>query len=163
MVAKGPLVGVVMGSVSDWDCLRKASRLLDDVSVSHEVRIISAHRTPERLRDYGLGVEARGIKVVIAGAGGSAHLPGMLASYSLLPIIGVPMVSSFQDGVDSLLSIVNMPAGVGVATMAVGDKGAVNGALLAVSILSLEDRALRERLRAWRHHQTESVPECPPS
>ena len=154
-------VAIVMGSVSDWQTMRGCAAILKTLEVGYEVRIISAHRTPERLHAYGKGLVKRGIKVVIAGAGGAAHLPGMMASYSHLPVLGVPMKTSFQDGLDSLLSIVNMPSGVGVGTFAVGSSGAVNAGLFAAAILSLADAALRRRLIAWRAEQTASVPDTP--
>ncbi|MCA3417878.1 MAG: 5-(carboxyamino)imidazole ribonucleotide mutase [Roseomonas sp.] len=156
-----PLVGVIMGSRSDWETLRHTAETLEKLSIPHETRVVSAHRTPERLFDYAKQAAGRGLKVIIAGAGGAAHLPGMAASMTHLPVLGVPVQSAALAGVDSLLSIVQMPAGVPVGTLAIGRAGAVNAALLAGSILALEDAALAERLIAWRAAQTESVPESP--
>ena len=160
-----PLVGVIMGSRSDWETLRHTAETLERLGIPHETRVVSAHRTPERLFDYAKQAAGRGLKVIIAGAGGAAHLPGMAASMTHLPVLGVPVQSAALAGVDSLLSIVQMPAGVPVGTLAIGRAGAVNAALLAASILALEDAALAGRLIAWRAAQTESVPEspvCPP-
>ena len=156
-----PLVGVIMGSRSDWETLRHTAETLEKLGIAHETRVVSAHRTPERLFDYAKQAARRGLKVIIAGAGGAAHLPGMAASMTHLPVLGVPVQSAALAGVDSLLSIVQMPAGVPVGTLAIGRAGAVNAALLAGSILALEDAALAERLIAWRAAQTESVPESP--
>ena len=156
-----PLVGVIMGSRSDWETLRHTAETLEKLDIPHETRVVSAHRTPERLFDYAKQAAGRGLKVIIAGAGGAAHLPGMAASMTHLPVLGVPVQSAALAGVDSLLSIVQMPAGVPVGTLAIGRAGAVNAALLAASILALEDAALAERLIAWRAAQTESVPESP--
>jgi 5-(carboxyamino)imidazole ribonucleotide mutase len=156
-----PLVGVIMGSRSDWETLRHTAETLEKLSIAHETRVVSAHRTPERLFDYAKQAAGRGLKVIIAGAGGAAHLPGMAASMTHLPVLGVPVQSAALAGVDSLLSIVQMPAGVPVGTLAIGRAGAVNAALLAASILALEDAALATRLIAWRAAQTESVPESP--
>ncbi|MCE2920732.1 MAG: 5-(carboxyamino)imidazole ribonucleotide mutase [Alphaproteobacteria bacterium] len=156
-----PLVGVIMGSRSDWETLRHTAETLEKLSIPHETRVVSAHRTPERLFDYAKQAAGRGLKVIIAGAGGAAHLPGMAASMTHLPVLGVPVQSAALAGVDSLLSIVQMPAGIPVGTLAIGRAGAVNAALLAGSILALEDAALAERLIAWRAAQTESVPESP--
>lgn len=156
-----PLVGVIMGSRSDWETLRHTAETLEKLGIPHETRVVSAHRTPERLFDYAKQAAGRGLKVIIAGAGGAAHLPGMAASMTHLPVLGVPVQSAALAGVDSLLSIVQMPAGVPVGTLAIGRAGAVNAALLAASILALEDAALAERLVAWRAAQTESVPESP--
>lgn len=150
-----------MGSQSDWDTMRVASELLDALQVGHECKIVSAHRTPDRLFDYGNGARERGLKVIIAGAGGAAHLPGMLASKTILPVIGVPVQSKALSGVDSLYSIVQMPRGYPVATMAIGLTGASNAALLAASILSLQDGELAERLSAWRRDLADSVAEEP--
>jgi 5-(carboxyamino)imidazole ribonucleotide mutase len=154
-----PLVGVIMGSTSDWPTMQKACDLLSEFSVPYESRVVSAHRTPDRLVRYAKGAEARGLKVVIAGAGGAAHLPGMTASMTALPVIGVPVQSKALNGLDSLLSIVQMPPGVPVATVAIGEAGAANAALLAVSILALSDGALARRLAAWRKAQTDGVPD----
>jgi 5-(carboxyamino)imidazole ribonucleotide mutase len=156
-----PLVGVIMGSRSDWETLRHTAETLEKLGISHETRVVSAHRTPERLFDYAKQAAGRGLKVIIAGAGGAAHLPGMAASMTHLPVLGVPVQSAALAGVDSLLSIVQMPAGVPVGTLAIGRAGAVNAALLSASILALNDSALADRLIAWRAAQTESVPESP--
>jgi len=156
-----PLIGLIMGSQSDWATLRKASELLDALGIPHETRIVSAHRTPERLYAYAKGAAARGLKAIIAGAGGAAHLPGMAASMTNLPVLGVPIESKALKGMDSLLSIVQMPGGVPVATFAIGESGAKNAALHAAAILALSDSALAQRLEAWRKTQTDSVPETP--
>ena len=156
-----PLVGIIMGSQSDWETLRHAAELLDRVGVPHEVRIVSAHRTPERLREYASGARGRGLKVVIAGAGGAAHLPGMCAAWTPLPVLGVPVESHSLKGMDSLLSIVQMPAGVPVGTLAIGRAGAVNAALLAAAILAIGDPALAARLDALREEQTKGVADTP--
>ena len=156
-----PLVGVIMGSRSDWETLRHTAETLEKLGIAHETRVVSAHRTPERLFDYAKQAAGRGLKVIIAGAGGAAHLPGMAASMTHLPVLGVPVQSAALAGVDSLLSIVQMPAGVPVGTLAIGRAGAVNAALLTASILALHDAALAARLIAWRAAQTESVPESP--
>ena len=160
-MAKIPLVGVIMGSRSDWETLRHTAETLERLGIPHETRVVSAHRTPDRLFDYAKQAAGRGLKVIIAGAGGAAHLPGMAASMTHLPVLGVPVQSAALAGVDSLLSIVQMPAGVPVGTLAIGRAGAVNAALLAASILALEDAALATRLIAWRAAQTENVPESP--
>jgi 5-(carboxyamino)imidazole ribonucleotide mutase len=154
-------VGIIMGSRSDWETMRHAAEMLDALEVAHESKVVSAHRTPERLYDYAKGAAARGLKVIIAGAGGAAHLPGMAASMTRLPVLGVPVQSKALDGLDSLLSIVQMPAGVPVATLAIGKAGAANAGLLAASILALSDEALAGRLEAWRKRQTDSVAEAP--
>jgi 5-(carboxyamino)imidazole ribonucleotide mutase len=156
-----PLIGLIMGSQSDWATLRKASELLDALGIPHETRIVSAHRTPERLYAYAKGAAARGLKAIIAGAGGAAHLPGMAASMTNLPVLGVPIESKALKGMDSLLSIVQMPGGVPVATFAIGESGAKNAALHAAAILALSDSALAQRLEAWRKTQTDSVSETP--
>ncbi|MFM7780745.1 MAG: 5-(carboxyamino)imidazole ribonucleotide mutase [Alphaproteobacteria bacterium] len=160
-MAELPLVGVIMGSRSDWETLRHTAETLENLGIPHETRVVSAHRTPERLFDYARQAAGRGLRVIIAGAGGAAHLPGMAASMTHLPVLGVPVQSAALAGVDSLLSIVQMPAGVPVGTLAIGRAGAVNAALLAASILALQDAALAARLIAWRAAQTESVPESP--
>ncbi|MFM7303225.1 MAG: 5-(carboxyamino)imidazole ribonucleotide mutase [Alphaproteobacteria bacterium] len=160
-MAELPLVGVIMGSRSDWETLRHTAETLEKLGIPHETRVVSAHRTPERLFDYARQAAGRGLRVIIAGAGGAAHLPGMAASMTHLPVLGVPVQSAALAGVDSLLSIVQMPAGVPVGTLAIGRAGAVNAALLAASILALQDAALATRLIAWRAAQTESVPENP--
>ena len=160
-MAELPLVGVIMGSRSDWETLRHTAETLEKLGIPHETRVVSAHRTPDRLFDYARQAAGRGLRVVIAGAGGAAHLPGMAASMTHLPVLGVPVQSAALAGVDSLLSIVQMPAGVPVGTLAIGRAGAVNAALLAASILALQDAALATRLIAWRAAQTENVPESP--
>ncbi|TNC50127.1 5-(carboxyamino)imidazole ribonucleotide mutase [Rubellimicrobium rubrum] len=154
-------VGIIMGSQSDWPTMREAARVLDELGVPHEDRIVSAHRTPDRLWSYGKEAKSRGIRVIIAGAGGAAHLPGMMASKTPLPVIGVPIETKALGGVDSLYSIVQMPRGFPVATMAIGAAGAVNAALMAASILALSDDSLAERLEAWRDALSASVPEVP--
>jgi 5-(carboxyamino)imidazole ribonucleotide mutase len=152
-----PLVGVIMGSKSDWETMRHASELLDSFGVAHESKIVSAHRTPKLLTEYASTAEDRGIEVIIAGAGGAAHLPGMVAAHTVLPVLGVPVESHALKGMDSLLSIVQMPGGVPVGTLAIGKAGATNAALLAVAIISASRKDLREKLRAWRAEQTEFV------
>ena len=156
---KSPLVGVIMGSRSDWPVMARAAEMLDALGVAYETKIVSAHRTPKRLYDYAAGAKARGLKVIIAGAGGAAHLPGMTASMTPLPVIGVPVSSKALKGLDSLLSIVQMPAGVPVATVAIGEAGAANAGLLAAAILATGDDALAKRLDDWRAAQTNSVAE----
>ena len=155
--AASPLVGVVMGSRSDWATLQRAADLLGQFGVAHASEVVTAHRTPDKLTTYAKTAADRGLKVIIAGAGGAAHLPGMLAAQTHLPVLGVPVESSMLRGVDSLLSIVQMPAGVPVGTLAIGPAGAANAALLAISILALEDPALREKLVAYRAEQTARV------
>ena len=157
-MAANPLVGIVMGSRSDWPTLREAAAILDELGVPHESRIVSAHRTPDRLTEYAKSARDRGVKVVIAGAGGAAHLPGMVASMTTLPVLGVPVKSSALSGLDSLLSIVQMPRGVPVGTLAIGEAGAVNAGLLAASILAGDDKALAARLEIWRKAQTDATP-----
>ena len=152
-----PLVGVIMGSQSDWETMRHASETLDALQIPHECRIVSAHRTPQRLYDSAGGAAGRGLKVIVAGAGGAAHLPGMTASMTRLPVLGVPVESKALKGMDSLMSIVQMPAGVPVGTLAIGRAGAVNAALLAAAILATGDEALAGRLDAWRAKQTSDV------
>lgn len=152
-----PLVGIIMGSTSDWDTMQHASSVLAALHVPHESKVVSAHRTPDRLYDYAKGAAGRGIKVIVAGAGGAAHLPGMAASMTDLPVLGVPVESQALKGMDSLLSIVQMPGGVPVGTLAIGKAGATNAGLLAASILALSDAALASRLADWRKAQTESV------
>lgn len=156
-----PLVGIIMGSTSDWDTMRHAAETLDALGVAHETRVVSAHRTPMRLYDYAHSAKDRGLKLIIAGAGGAAHLPGMAASMTALPVLGVPIESKALKGMDSLLSIVQMPAGVPVGTLAIGKPGAINAALLAAAILANQDEALAGRLEAWREKQTGSVAERP--
>ncbi len=155
-----PVVGVIMGSASDWETLRHASQTLARFGVPHERAVVSAHRTPERMAEYARTAEARGLEVIIAGAGGAAHLPGMIAAQTLLPVLGVPVESQALKGVDSLLSIVQMPAGVPVATLAIGRAGAVNAALLAVAILAAGRPDLRAQLRAFRAEQEQQVREA---
>ncbi|MBX3702455.1 MAG: 5-(carboxyamino)imidazole ribonucleotide mutase [Steroidobacteraceae bacterium] len=152
-----PLVGIIMGSSSDWDTMRHAAGLLGTLSVPFETRVVSAHRTPDLLYEYAAGAEARGIEVLIAGAGGAAHLPGMTAAKTLLPVIGVPIRSSALNGLDSLLSIAQMPAGVPVATVAIGEAGAKNAALLAAAILGARHPPFKDALRAFRERQTAEV------
>ncbi|WP_341208298.1 5-(carboxyamino)imidazole ribonucleotide mutase [uncultured Sphingomonas sp.] len=150
-------VGIIMGSTSDWETMRHASETLEALGIAHEAKVVSAHRTPQRLYDYATGAADRGLKVIIAGAGGAAHLPGMAASMTHLPVLGVPVESKALKGMDSLLSIVQMPGGVPVGTLAIGKAGAINAALLAASILALSDEALSLRLQAWRAKQTDGV------
>ena len=152
-----PLVGVIMGSKSDWDTLRHADELLTQLEVPHECRIVSAHRTPLWLAEYASQAEGRGLEVIIAGAGGAAHLPGMAAAQTVLPVLGVPVESQVLKGVDSLLSIVQMPAGVPVGTLAIGKAGAINAALLALAILASSRPQLREKLKQYRQNQTDRV------
>jgi 5-(carboxyamino)imidazole ribonucleotide mutase len=152
-----PLVGVVMGSKSDWETLRAAADILEEFGVPHECQVVSAHRTPDRMRDYAQSAESRGLKVIIAGAGGAAHLPGMIASQTLLPVLGVPVKSQALNGLDSLLSIVQMPGGVPVGTLAIGEAGAKNAALLAIRMLATEQPELREKLREFHRRQTDRV------
>ena len=159
--AKKPLVGIIMGSKSDWDTMKAAADVLKSYGIPYEAEIVSAHRTPDKLMRYAGSAQARGLKVVIAGAGGAAHLPGMAASKTHLPVLGVPVETKTLKGMDSLLSIVQMPAGVPVGTLAIGRAGAVNAALLAASILALGDPALGERLRAYRAAQTQAVLDNP--
>lgn len=154
---KQPLVGVVMGSKSDWETMRGASELLDEFGVAHEARVVSAHRTPQWMSEYAASAEERGLAVIIAGAGGAAHLPGMIAAQTVLPVLGVPVQSKALNGLDSLLSIVQMPAGVPVGTLAIGQAGARNAALLAVRILAGSRPELRQKLHDYHRQQTESV------
>ena len=156
-----PLVGIIMGSQSDWPTMRRAADLLALLDVAHETRIVSAHRTPDRLYEYARSAESRGLKVIIAGAGGAAHLPGMTAAMTALPVLGVPVESKALSGVDSLYSIVQMPAGVAVGTLAIGGSGAANAGLLAAQILALSDAGLSKRLKAWREKQTAAVAAVP--
>ncbi len=157
MQQERPLVSIVMGSRSDWETMRPADEMLTRFAVPHECLIVSAHRTPEWLREFATGAEGRGIEVVIAGAGGAAHLPGMVAAQTLLPVLGVPVQSQALNGLDSLLSIVQMPSGVPVGTLAIGKAGAANAALLAVRILATRDSELRQRLRTFADEQTAAV------
>jgi 5-(carboxyamino)imidazole ribonucleotide mutase len=161
MTARTPPVAIIMGSQSDWDTMRHAAETLEALEVPHETRIVSAHRTPDRLYAFAKGAKVEGFKVIIAGAGGAAHLPGMTASMTSLPVFGVPIETRALSGQDSLLSIVQMPAGIPVGTLAIGRAGAVNAALLAAAVLALDDAPLAERLEAWRRRQTETVAERP--
>jgi 5-(carboxyamino)imidazole ribonucleotide mutase len=160
-MAQHPKVGIVMGSRSDWPTMKHAADVLTELGVPHEARIVSAHRTPERLYEYARGAKARGLQVIIAGAGGAAHLPGMTAALTTLPVLGVPVANGTLSGEDSLLSIVQMPAGVPVGTLAIGAAGATNAGLLAAQILALGDAELAARLEALRARQTAAVPETP--
>jgi 5-(carboxyamino)imidazole ribonucleotide mutase len=161
MPSQKPLVGLIMGSQSDWPTLKPASETLSALGVPHESKIVSAHRTPERMTSYAKSAAGRGLKIIIAGAGGAAHLPGMTASLTTLPVLGVPVESKALKGMDSLLSIVQMPGGIPVATFAIGQSGAKNAALHAAAILALSDAALAKRLAKWRAEQTKSVAETP--
>lgn len=156
-----PRIGIIMGSQSDWPTLKPASEILEALGVAHECKIVSAHRTPDRLYAYAKEAAGRGLKAIIAGAGGAAHLPGMTASMTTLPVLGVPIESKALKGMDSLLSIVQMPGGVPVATFAIGEAGAKNAALHAAAILAISDKGLAERLSAWRQQLTDSVAETP--
>ncbi|MCL4138649.1 UNVERIFIED_CONTAM: hypothetical protein GTU68_038858 [Idotea baltica] len=156
-----PSVGIIMGSQSDWSTMREAATLLDELGISYEAKIVSAHRTPDRLWSYGKDAAGRGLQVIIAGAGGAAHLPGMMASKTRIPVIGVPVQTKALSGVDSLYSIVQMPKGFPVATMAIGAAGAANAALMAAGILALQDADLAQRLDAWRAALSASIPEGP--
>jgi 5-(carboxyamino)imidazole ribonucleotide mutase len=155
------VIGIIMGSQSDWETMQHAARALDRLGIGHETRIISAHRTPERLFEYARGARGRGLKAIIAGAGGAAHLPGVAAALTTLPVLGVPIESQALRGLDSLLSIVQMPAGVPVATFAIGRAGAVNAALFAAAILGLTDPAAAAAVEEWRRAQAEAIPEHP--
>lgn len=159
--AKHPVVGIIMGSQSDWETMGAAAEILDELGVAYEAKIVSAHRTPERLFSYASQAKDRGLKVIIAGAGGAAHLPGMAASLTSLPVLGVPVESKSLKGMDSLLSIVQMPGGIPVGTLAIGKAGAKNAGLLAASILSLSDGTLSQALEKWRKNQSASVAENP--
>ena len=156
-----PQIGIIMGSQSDWETMHYAHDLLHEFHVKHEVKIVSAHRTPDRMRDYAHTAQSRGLKLIIAGAGGAAHLPGMVASMTPLPVLGVPVESHALKGMDSLLSIVQMPGGVPVGTLAIGPAGAKNAALLGISILATQDPDLMKKLEAYRQAQTESVADSP--
>lgn len=156
-----PPIGIIMGSSSDWDTMRHAAETLDALGIAYETKVVSAHRTPKRLYDYASSAKQRGLKLIIAGAGGAAHLPGMAASITSLPVLGVPIESQALKGIDSLLSIVQMPAGVPVGTLAIGKAGAVNAALLAAAMLATSDGQLADRLEAYRSRQTDSVAESP--
>jgi 5-(carboxyamino)imidazole ribonucleotide mutase len=161
MPGQQPVVGIIMGSQSDWDTMRHAAETLETLDVDHEIRIVSAHRTPRRLYDYASAAADRGLRVIIAGAGGAAHLPGMTAAMTALPVLGVPIESKALSGIDSLLSIVQMPAGIPVGTLAIGKPGAINAALLAAAMLAGTDTPLADRLAAWRRAQTDAVAEQP--
>ena len=156
-MSTAPLIGIIMGSRSDWETMSNAAATLDALGVPHETLVVSAHRTPDRLYDYAKSATGRGLKVIIAGAGGAAHLPGMTASMTRLPVLGVPIESKALKGMDSLLSIVQMPGGIPVGTLAIGKPGAINAALLAAAMLANNDPALAERLDAWRARQTADV------
>lgn len=160
-MADAAVVGIIMGSQSDWDTMHHAADTLESLGVAHEVKIVSAHRTPERMRDYAQSARERGLKVIIAGAGGAAHLPGMTAAMTPLPVFGVPVESKALSGMDSLLSIVQMPAGVPVGTLAIGRAGAINAALMAASIVALENSDVAGALDAWRAAQTDAVADAP--
>ena len=157
MSADTPVIGIIMGSTSDWETMQHSAAILAELDVPHETKVVSAHRTPDRLVAYAKEAAGRGIKVIIAGAGGAAHLPGMAAAMTPLPVLGVPVESKTLKGMDSLLSIVQMPSGVPVGTLAIGKAGAINAGLLAASILALSDPVLAKRLAAWRQAQSESV------
>lgn len=161
MEAAGGKVAIVMGSQSDWPTMQCAAEVLDELEVAYEARIVSAHRTPDRMVDYAKTAAGRGLKVIIAGAGGAAHLPGMTASFTALPVLGVPVESHALKGMDSLMSIVQMPGGIPVGTLAIGKAGALNAGLLAAAILALEDAALAGRLAAWRAARAAAVPDSP--
>jgi 5-(carboxyamino)imidazole ribonucleotide mutase len=161
MASSRPLIGLIMGSKSDWETMAAAAETLDALGIAYEAKVVSAHRTPQRLYEYATGAKARGLKVIIAAAGGAAHLPGMAAAMTPLPVLGVPIKSRDLKGLDSLLSIVQMPKGVPVGTLAIGEAGAVNAALMAAAILALSDEALAQRLDAYRAAQTEAVGENP--
>lgn len=161
MTQQQPVVGIIMGSRSDWETMCHAADTLTALGVAHECRVVSAHRTPDRLYDYAKSAAGRGLKLIIAGAGGAAHLPGMTAAMTSLPVLGVPVESKALSGMDSLLSIVQMPAGIPVGTLAIGKAGATNAALLAAAILATGDEALAGRLNAWRTKQTTEVAETP--
>lgn len=155
------VIGIIMGSTSDWETMKEAANILDELQIAYEAKVVSAHRTPARLVSYANTAVERGLQVIIAGAGGAAHLPGMVASMTPLPVLGVPVETHALKGMDSLLSIVQMPGGIPVGTLAIGKAGAKNAGLLAAAILSLSDTALKDRLVAWRGRQTESVGEVP--
>jgi 5-(carboxyamino)imidazole ribonucleotide mutase len=161
MADEAPQIGIIMGSRSDWETMRHAAEMLDELRVSYETKVVSAHRTPDRLYAYAKGAAGRGLKVIIAGAGGAAHLPGMAASMTRLPVLGVPVESKALSGLDSLLSIAQMPSGVPVGTLAIGKAGAANAGLLAAAILATGDEALAGRLEDFRQRQTDSVAETP--
>ena len=157
MTDKPPVVGIIMGSTSDWETMRHSADMLETLGIPHESKIVSAHRTPDRLVTYAKGAETRGLRVISAGAGGAAHLPGMAAAMTRLPVLGVPVESKALSGMDSLLSIVQMPGGIQVGTLAIGKAGAINAGLLAAAILALSDEGLASRLAAWRASQSDGV------
>lgn len=159
MADSQPIVGVIMGSTSDWETMKHADDILTEFGVAHECRVVSAHRTPQWLAEYASTAESRGLKLIIAGAGGAAHLPGMTAAQTILPVLGVPIESATMKGIDSLYSIVQMPGGIPVGTLAIGKAGAKNAALLAIAMLATDDATLRDKLRKFRHDQTASVME----
>lgn len=161
MADAAPKIGIIMGSQSDWPTLRHAAEVLDELGLGYETRIVSAHRTPERLRDYAQGARDRGLKVIVAGAGGAAHLPGMVAANTALPVFGVPVESQALSGLDSLLSIVQMPGGIPVGTLAIGKAGAKNAGLLAAAVIALEDSEVAAALDSFRSRQTDGVAEVP--
>jgi 5-(carboxyamino)imidazole ribonucleotide mutase len=161
-MAQQPKVGIVMGSVNDWPIMKRAADVLADLGVAHEAKVVSAHRTPDRLFDYARGAKARGLMIIIAGAGGAAGLPGMVAALTPLPVLGVPIAGKALGGEDALYSMVQMPGGIPVGTLAIGEPGATNAGLLAAQILALADPALAAHLDAWRARQTASVPDAPP-
>ena len=162
-MAEKKLIGIVMGSQSDWPIMQNAANILKELAVPHHTNIVSAHRTPERLYEYARTAQERGLRVIIAGAGGAAHLPGMMAAMTSLPVLGVPLATKSLSGLDSLLSIAQMPAGVPVGTLAIGEAGAANAGLLAASIIALDDAALAKRIAAWRARQTKKVAHTPTS
>lgn len=161
MAEASPKIGIIMGSQSDWPVMQLGSEILDTLGVPHEVKIVSAHRTPERLYEYAKSAGGKGLKAIIAGAGGAAHLPGMIASMTRIPVLGVPIQSKALNGIDSLLSIAQMPAGIPVGTLAIGEAGAKNAALLAAAIVANEDSAIADKLDAWRAAQSAAVAEQP--
>ena len=156
-----PQVGVIMGSQSDWETMKQAAKLLAELEIKFESKIVSAHRTPDKLFNYSLEATKKGLKIIIAGAGGAAHLPGMVASKTIIPVIGVPIIATPLSGIDSLYSIVQMPRGYPVATMAIGPVGATNAALMAAAILALEDKLISDKLKRWKLAMTESIPDSP--
>lgn len=161
MAEASPKIGIIMGSQSDWPVMQLGSQILDALDIPHEVKIVSAHRTPERLYEYAKSAADKGLKAIVAGAGGAAHLPGMAASMTRIPVLGVPIQSRALNGIDSLLSIAQMPAGIPVGTLAIGEAGAKNAALLAAAIIANEDSAVAERLDAWRAAQSDAVADQP--
>ncbi len=161
IMASQKLVGIVMGSQSDWPTMRHSADILKELAIAHETKIVSAHRTPQRLYEYARSAQGRGLQVIIAGAGGAAHLPGMMAAMTTLPVLGVPLATKALSGMDSLLSIVQMPAGVPVGSLAIGEAGAKNAGLLAASILALQDSELSQKLAAWRDRQSKKVARAP--